>query len=257
MDAAVLFDQFKKYHESEDLVEEVIQRFYSSFLSPDKSHAIDCGCHKGYHTEPLSRVCKTVVGIDANSEMCDFLISQLKQQNVVNCKIVHAAVQNDPQLKSVTFYISDNFLGRSSLTRLWDVIDKSVSYRPITAPATTIDQLMITFQLDKVDFIKLDLEGGEYMALKGAEILLRRDQPALVMENSVHAADQGGFLKTDPFDYLTGLGYVLMSPNGNIVTRDNLFPFFYLFAVPAVRFDELRGHLIKAYLEICKSHNLI
>ena len=219
--------------------------------------AIDGGCHKGMHTGPLARCCKRVIAVDANPDMCAYLAEQNRKTGVNNCEIVQAALQDDENADSVTFYISDNFLGRSSLTRLWDSIDKEVVYRPVTAPATTIDKLVRERGIDRVDFIKLDLEGGEYRALRGAANVLRRDALIFVMENSVHAAKQGGFLETDPFDYLSGLGYALLAPNGSRVARDRPFPFWYLFGIPLARLDELKARLQDAYAGICRSRNLI
>lgn len=250
------FARFKQYHDKEDLVEEVIRIFYNTFLSRSESVAIDCGSHKGFHTFPLLRCCRQVIGIDANEEMCVFLAEKVNAMNIDNCRIIHAAVQDDEKLKNVTFYVSDNFPGRSSLTRLWNAIDAEVTYRQVVAPATILDRLAEEMQLSRVDFIKLDLEGGEYKALRGAVHMLERHNPLIVMENSIHAAKQGGFLETDPFDFLTSIGYVLLAPNGIRVTRDRLFPFWYLFGIPGNKLDKYRDHLINAYNVICSSREL-
>ena len=89
-----LLRRFKEYHSKEDLVEEVIQGYYKSFLQRGISTAIDCGCHKGYHSIPLSLCCKNVVGIDANEEMCHILSKQLKDLNITNCTVINSAVQD-------------------------------------------------------------------------------------------------------------------------------------------------------------------
>ena len=63
-------------------------------------------------------------------------------------------------------------------------------------------------ELPKPDVIKIEIEGGEYRALKGAESLLRQYRPII-------------FLATHGFDvhhkscaFLTGLGYRLESIDG-------------------------------------------
>jgi len=256
MDEAQKFTEFKKYHEKENLVEEVIREFYQSFLSRLDSTAIDCGSHNGFHTLPLAHCCRKVIGIDANGDFCSKLLEKIQSASLVNCKIIHAAVQDDEQLECITLYVSDNYLGRSSLTKLWNAIDESVAYRPVTAPATTLDRIVESLDVEKVEFIKLELEGGEYRALRGAQKLLERDMPVLVMENSMHAARQGKFLETAPFDFLVGMGYVLLRPDGCIVTRDDLYPFWYLFGVPVVELDIYKPLLCNAYSKNCISRNL-
>jgi hypothetical protein len=47
---------------------------------------------------------------------------------------------------------------------------------------TTIDDLVRDMQLDRLDWIKMDIEGGEIEALKGAEMSLGRYRPHLFVE---------------------------------------------------------------------------
>lgn len=46
---------------------------------------------------------------------------------------------------------------------------------------TTIDQLVSEQQIDRVDFIKMDIEGAELNALKGAEAVIRKFKPTLAI----------------------------------------------------------------------------
>lgn len=48
-------------------------------------------------------------------------------------------------------------------------------------PSLSIDDLVAKKQLQKVDFIKMDIEGAEFEALKGAETTLRRHKPDLAL----------------------------------------------------------------------------
>ncbi len=48
-------------------------------------------------------------------------------------------------------------------------------------PVTTIDALLPA--AEKVSFIKLDLEGGEFKALKGARSLIARNSPLIIFEH--------------------------------------------------------------------------
>jgi len=59
-------------------------------------------------------------------------------------------------------------------------------------------------------FIKLDLEGGEFHALQGAEQALARSHPVIVFENSrEHAARAYGYDRYDYFSFFAGLSYRL------------------------------------------------
>lgn len=59
----------------------------------------------------------------------------------------------------------------------------------------------------KVDFIKLDLEGAELSALKGAQRILAEDRPVIVLEVNHYALQQHGAGYTEIIAFLTQAGY--------------------------------------------------
>jgi FkbM family methyltransferase len=63
-----------------------------------------------------------------------------------------------------------------------------------TTEAITLDDLVARHTLDRVDWIKMDIEGGEIEALKGAENILARFRPKLFIEVHETAEALRGFL---------------------------------------------------------------
>jgi FkbM family methyltransferase len=59
-------------------------------------------------------------------------------------------------------------------------------------PVTTIDRLVARLQLPRVDFIKLDIEGSEVPALRGAAETLRRYGPRLTVGTYHRDGDLAG-----------------------------------------------------------------
>lgn len=55
----------------------------------------------------------------------------------------------------------------------------------VSVPVVTVDEAVDTLGLDRVDFIKIDVEGGELGVLQGAANTLERHQPLLVFEVNV------------------------------------------------------------------------
>ena len=53
--------------------------------------------------------------------------------------------------------------------------------RGIPVKVTTIDKVVSELGLERVDFIKMDIEGGEQRALKGAQATIRRFKPRLAI----------------------------------------------------------------------------
>jgi hypothetical protein len=65
------------------------------------------------------------------------------------------------------------------------------------------------FQLDDVDFIKLDCEGGELPALRGGEETIKRCRPCIIVEQKPGRAQKFGLAETGAVAYLQSLGAVL------------------------------------------------
>jgi hypothetical protein len=70
----------------------------------------------------------------------------------------------------------------------------------------SLDSLAAEHRLDRVDLIKIDVEGGERQALDGARATLARFRPVLVLETG-HEADGD---RQAIHDLLGGLGYRML-----------------------------------------------
>jgi len=232
-------------------IEVLIKAFYCDHLLAPTDNAIDGGSHSGYHTIPLARRLTDgrVVAIDANAAMVEKL--RAKIESLPNIILEHAALQADPDAESITFNVSTTHLGRSGISRIWDKIAPgTVEYAPPTSvPATTIDNLVKKHALGTLRFIKLDLEGGEFNAIRGAIKTMSTLRPVFVTEHSVRAPEVNGFTVSEYFQYIASLNYVVLAPNGKQVAVSNPFPFWYVFLVPVeVQSDVARG-LEQAFLQ--------
>ncbi len=75
------------------------------------------------------------------------------------------------------------------------------------APAITLDEAVQTFELPRVDVIKMDIEGAEIRALRGAEQTLKRWRPALILEVSEVLLQQAECQSQELGRILEPLGY--------------------------------------------------
>ncbi|MBN1593390.1 MAG: FkbM family methyltransferase [Candidatus Coatesbacteria bacterium] len=67
-------------------------------------------------------------------------------------------------------------------------------------------------RIDRIDFVKMDIEGAELLALRGAGRLLARDDaPTILLELGDVNTAGFGYTSADLWDYLEGLGYHLYS----------------------------------------------
>jgi Methyltransferase FkbM domain len=70
----------------------------------------------------------------------------------------------------------------------------------------SLDSLAAEHCLDRIDLIKIDVEGGERQVLDGARATLARFRPALVLETGHEAGDDRQAVR----DLLGGLGYRML-----------------------------------------------
>lgn len=96
------------------------------------------------------------------------------------------------------------------------------------------------------DFVKLDLEGAELPALRGATALIERCHPAMLFECGVQTGlDAFGYERVDLWDFLVGTGYDVYLALDFVFGREPMsrdefrragtypFPGFNYFAIPA------------------------
>lgn len=73
---------------------------------------------------------------------------------------------------------------------------------------TTIDTVLAEKKIDRIDFVKMDIEGAELDALKGGSRLLRELRPVFMIEMEDVRTEAWGMKCQAVYDYLLAAGYV-------------------------------------------------
>ena len=77
------------------------------------------------------------------------------------------------------------------------------------AKPTRLDDFLKAAKVERVDLVKIDVDGFECQVLAGAMGMLKRDQPMLIMEFSPYVLEERGFTLNDMLDLLDQAGYRL------------------------------------------------
>jgi len=118
-----------------------------------------------------------VVSVEANANQASMLATSAELNRFDDLRVVQAAVGEVPG--TVTFHLRGPY---GQVTRGAEPVD-GASYADVLQ--VTVDDLVAALGWDRVDFVKIDVEGSEAAALKGAARLLSApDAPALVIENN-------------------------------------------------------------------------
>jgi FkbM family methyltransferase len=120
--------------------------------------------------------------------------------------ILHQAAVSDESGESEFLFV-ENDPGYSGLRRRrYDRPDPKIT--PIRVRVVTLDQVIPLNE--KIDFIKIDIEGAEFHALKGAIETIRRNNPVIVFEGGSYSTGQYGVKSDDVYLLVTQtLGYEL------------------------------------------------
>ncbi len=135
---------------------------------------LDCGAHVGIYTrEALRAGARLVVAVEPGPENLECLrrnvAEELKEGRVIICpkgvwdREAQLALRRDP--------------GNSGADRVVTAGNEG----DLRVPLTTIDNLVEELRLERVDFIKMDIEGAERRALRGAQKTLARYRPRLAI----------------------------------------------------------------------------
>ena len=159
---------------------------------PRGSAAVDVGAWWGPWTYWLSRRAASVWAFEPNPEMAMFL------QSVVSPNVhVESVALSDRSGVGTLFAPED--VGRDALATLSTTHRERVA-RSIEVPLRMLDE----YGLERVQFMKIDVEGHELEVLEGAEETIARCAPTLLVEidQALHDRPIQGI-----FDWLLGRGY--------------------------------------------------
>jgi FkbM family methyltransferase len=79
--------------------------------------------------------------------------------------------------------------------------------RLMTIPLRRFDEVASERKLDRLDVMKIDVEGAEWMVLRGAEDSLKRFRPTIILEISGNNFEKAGYTSGELVGYLKALEY--------------------------------------------------
>ncbi|GAC1441340.1 MAG: hypothetical protein NVSMB55_08890 [Mycobacteriales bacterium] len=164
-------------------------------------HCLDIGCHLGiyaYSFLRLSGPTGKVVGFEPQPVLADYVERSFRKDIATGrFSLVRSALGREPGVARLSLPVEHGKVnrGRASLN------DVAGSVESIDVPVVTLDSQVLP---EPVSFVKCDVEGFELSVLRGAQDLLARDEPTLLIEiEAQHAKDN----VQATFDHLHGLGY--------------------------------------------------
>ena len=176
--------------------------------------AVDIGANLGWFTVHLANLVGLTGRVDAFEPRADLalLLTRSTAENRLSNVVIHGyalgAEEGDGQM---IWLREDSNPGGTNLVAA-TITDPAVMAQPVQV--RTLDSCIE----HRVDFIKIDVEGAEPLVLSGAQRILAKDRPILLVEINVPNLSRTSNISAAEFgSYVEGLGYRLheLLPDGS------------------------------------------
>ena len=202
-------------------------KIMAAYLQSD-SNCVDIGCHKGEILEKMIELSPN--GSHFAFEPIPDMYQSLQSRFSGKAKIFPYAI-GETSGDKVTFNIVTNAPAYSGLRqRSYDDL-KEAQIKQIEVDERRLDDVLP--QDVKIDFIKIDVEGGDYNVLKGAKRVIEENKPLLIFEFGLGGADRYGVTPAELYNLVCGeYGYAIYTLDGytkslSPLSEADLTKFFY------------------------------
>ncbi len=188
-------------------LEELVAAVYTNHVRPGDL-VFDVGVNHGVHLLQLADLVGAagqVIGVEAVPTFIDRARDQLNARGPLARRVVLHNCAVAAQAGMASFFVTSITDGGLSGLRLRPVIANE-AFEQIEVETKTLDMLLPPGRT--VQFAKIDIEGGEYDALRGAPVLLS-GKPLIAFEFDCSAPGQFGFLAQDLFNLISRSGYAI------------------------------------------------
>ena len=171
--------------------------------------ALDVGAHGGQVTRLLAgRTTRgRVIAIEPSGYARSILRLALWARGVTNVAVIGVALGERRGMETLTTPLKRNGDVRYGLARVAEVAGEGPGAMQETVVVMTLDDLVEGLGLERVDFIKVDIEGHEAAFIEGAQRTLVRFLPVLVMEHEEGMLSRPGSDGERLRDRMIGMGY--------------------------------------------------
>lgn len=143
---------------------------------------LDVGANIGIYTLAMSMLAPrgVVHAFEPAPQAFKHLTRNLAENSVSNVKAHNVAVGEEAG--PVEFRENAEFLAGSFRIEPDSLLGRTLRDEIITVPCTTLDDFVSERGIGRVDFVKIDVEGGELQVLRGARRTLEAHRPAVLLE---------------------------------------------------------------------------
>ena len=223
---------------------EKVQMDIFNMLIKEGDTVLELGAHIGYISLFFSKLVGKngkIYVFEPGANNLPYTRENIANSKIKNIELIEKAVSDTNGI--ATFYL-ENITGQSnSLVKDYRVTKKiqattfvDLKKKAVEVETIRLDDFVKQKNISRIDFIKIDIEGAEYMAINGMQNILQEFMPTMMIE----VTENNEAL----FELLKGKGYVFIDENSNLVKELKSF-YLNLFCIHASR-QELISNLLVA-----------
>lgn len=173
---------------------------------------VDGGANIGVHTLTMARLAGPagrVVSFEPNLLVAKILLRNLALNDLRNVVVRREALGSETTALALRVPLSTSSEGGNA--GLASLVALETGHETVTVPVVRLDVLAEELGVQRVDFVKLDLQGFEPQGLMGMRDIVARDRPLVILEVDRWALEAGGHSVQWIVNHFSGLDYTLRS----------------------------------------------
>lgn len=172
----------------------------TSFLTRNVKHGdvlVDVGSNYGYHSIINSSIFDKIYSFEPQTEIFNLQKKNIIKNKIQNINLYNCALGEKNKISSMSPIDYDN----ESI----NMGDLSIGDGGQTIYINTLD----SFNIERVDYIKIDVQGYEKYVIDGSFNTINNFHPTIIIEIEEHQLRRFGYGAYDLFDILGSLNYIM------------------------------------------------
>jgi FkbM family methyltransferase len=163
---------------------------------------LDIGANIGQHSLYASHFANQVYAFEPIQKIYDQFLKSVEKNQIKNIQVFNYGIGKEE--KKMPIYGTASNMGASTVFK---VPEKKFIQEVNIVP---LDELLQSKNINKVDFIKIDVEGYEWEVLQGAQKTIKQNKPKMIIEFSPHIYNKVDVsISENIYNFLLQNGYTL------------------------------------------------
>lgn len=182
--------------------------FLKKNLKPDMV-MIDVGANQGEFSLLAAKYLTNgkVMAFEPQSDMCNLLNENIEVNGFKNVNVFNFGLSDHDSVEKLYTSTEESIHSGIHEGLYTSFPDDTRSEYVQEFRITQLDKVLNDEPLRSVDFMKIDVEGGELMVLKGAYKTLKQYKPKIIIEINAQTFKSAGYDTKDLLEYLAQFGY--------------------------------------------------